>query len=104
MVDIRVPFSGFYESMHSNSVDEMVKSHTSWLLKETGAVEVEVECFSDFCDEEPADNFVTAVSDCIDYPFVFEKIAQKYVEHFGDPLRCANAAIAKALRTPPNKN
>lgn len=27
---------------------------------------------------------------------------QKYVEHFGDPLRCANAAIAKALRTPPN--
>lgn len=82
MVDIRVPFGGFYNSMHSNSVDEMVKSHTSWLLKETGAIEVKVECFSDFCDEEPDDIFVTAVSDCIDYGFVFEKIAQKYVEHF----------------------
>ena len=77
MLDIQLPFSGFYNSIHNHAIDEAVNSHTCWLLKQTSGDE-----FLDFDGDTPPDEIRTIVSDLIDYEEVFENISETFVEYF----------------------
>lgn len=85
MIDIRVPFSGFYNSMHSSSVDEAVNQHTVWLLKQTQFDEVIND--DEFDVEMPSETIVSMVSDNVDYDAVNERICEKFVAYFKKLMR-----------------
>lgn len=83
MVDIRFPFAGFYESIHSHGIDEAVNSHTCWLMHEIGATDyTDIEVIAEFDRETPPDPIYSMVSDTIDYDKVRETIGKKFVEYF----------------------
>lgn len=83
MVDIRFPFAGFYESIHSHSIDETVNNHACWLMREIGATNyTDIEDIVEFDGETPPDDILSIVSDAVDYDKVQESIGKKFIEYF----------------------
>jgi hypothetical protein len=69
MLEIRLPFAGLYNSIHSYAIDEAVNEHTSWLLNEIDL-------------EKAPEDIVDIVSNYIDYDKVKERICKKFVDYF----------------------
>ena len=85
MLDIQLPFSGFYNSLHDLAIDEAVNKHTCWLLKQTAADKYKnITELSEFDGDTPPDTIRAMVSDLIDYEEVFENISKTFVEYFNE--------------------
>lgn len=99
MLDIRLPFAGFYESIHSHAIDEAVTKHTCWLLKQTSAYKyTDIPEILEFDGETPPDAIRTIVSDLIDYDAVFDGICKKFVDYFNKKVGLADLGISVTFR------
>lgn len=100
MIDIRFPFAGFYNSIHSHAIDEAVNCQAWWLLRQTTAREyTEITEISEFDGETAPDSIKTIVSDSIDYAKVREHICKKFVDYFNTRMGVNTFGISIAFKS-----
>lgn len=75
-VDVQVPFSGFYESIHDEQINSAIENHFEWLHEEDG--------LEDTLTEEESD---AIWSSDVNWSAIRNEYAKEYTEAFGNEFK-----------------